>query len=80
MIHCSSTFYQFFQGFVVAWSGKKKDVSLRLVKHFSKAKEESWKKETEIAKELNGDGEGHPNIIKYCWKARSRKTGAIFPI
>lgn len=60
-------------GFVVASSEKKKDVSLRLIKHFSKAKERAWKNETEMVKELNGDGTGHPNIIKYCWNARTEE-------
>ncbi|PFX21360.1 G-protein coupled receptor GRL101 [Stylophora pistillata] len=60
-------------GFAVVWSGKKKDASLRLIKHFSKAEEEAWKKETNIVKQLNGDGEGHPNIIKYCWNSRTEE-------
>ena len=57
----------------MAWSGKKKDISLRLIKHFSKAKEEAWRKEAELVKELSGDENGHRNIIKYCWHARSTK-------
>ena len=59
-----------FQGFVVAWSGSKKNACVRLIKHFSKIKEEDWKKEVELAKELR-QGLEHPNIIKYCWHSAS---------
>ena len=43
---------------------------VRLIKHFSKIKEEDWKKEVELAKELR-QGLVHPNIIKYCWHSES---------
>ena len=59
-----------FQGFVVAWAGSKKNACVRLIKHFSKIKEEDWKKEVELAKELR-QGLEHPNIIKYCWHSAS---------
>ncbi|CAH3198973.1 unnamed protein product, partial [Porites evermanni] len=39
-------------GFVVACSGSEENSYVRLIKHFSKIKEENWKKEVELAKEL----------------------------
>ena len=44
---------------------------MRLIKHFSKVKEDAWRKEAELAKELS-DGDGHPNILKYRWHAQSK--------
>lgn len=46
-------------------------MSVRLIKHFSKVKEDAWRKEAELAKELS-DGDGHPNILKYRWQSRSK--------
>jgi len=43
---------------------------MRLIKYFSKAQEDAWRRETELVKELI-DGDGHSNILKYCWHARS---------
>ena len=43
---------------------------MRLIKHFSSAQEDAWKKETKLVKELS-DGDGQDNILKYCWHARS---------
>jgi len=57
-------------GFVVAWSGNKNDMAMRLIKYFSNAQEDAWRKETELVKELS-DGDGHANILKYCWHARA---------
>ena len=54
----------------MAWSGSKENACVRLIKHFSKIKEEDWKKEVELAKELR-EGLEHPNIIKYCWHSAS---------
>ncbi|KAJ7371684.1 Domain abundant in complement control protein, SUSHI repeat, short complement-like repeat (SCR) [Desmophyllum pertusum] len=66
-------------GFVVAWSGKRNDISMRLIKHFSRVKEDAWLKEAELAKELS-DGDGHPNILKYCWHTRSMERYPAFPM
>ncbi|XP_078372311.1 uncharacterized protein LOC144655983 isoform X2 [Oculina patagonica] len=60
-------------GFVAACSGNEKDMSVRLIKHFSKVKEDAWRKEAELAKELS-DGDGHPNVLKYCWHARNESV------
>ncbi|XP_073246489.1 relaxin receptor 2-like [Porites lutea] len=60
-------------GFVVACSGSEENSYVRLIKHFSKIKEENWKKEVELAKELR-QGLEHPNIIKYCWHSATEKS------
>ena len=66
-------FCYFFQGFVVAWSGNKNDMAMRLIKYFSHAQEDACRKETELVKELSA-GDGHANILKYCWHARSMES------
>ena len=53
----------------MALSGNKENKSMRLIKYFSKAQEDAWRRETELVKELS-DGDGHSNILKYCWHAR----------
>lgn len=63
----------------MAWSGKRNDISMRLIKHFSRVKEDAWLKEAELAKELS-DGDGHPNILKYCWHTRSMERYPAFPM
>ena len=73
--HCHHQFelfsvFFFLQGFVVACSGNKNDMAMRLIKYFSNDQEDTWRKETELVKELS-DGDGHANILKYCWHARS---------
>ena len=50
---------------------------MRLIKHFSKTKEDNWRKEAEIVKELR-TGRGHPNILKYCWHCTSVYSKQIF--
>ncbi|CAH3193166.1 unnamed protein product [Porites evermanni] len=60
-------------GFVVACSGSEENSCVRLIKHFSKIKEEDWKKEVELAKELR-QGLEHPSIIKYCWHSETEKS------
>lgn len=69
----SIIFCSFFQGFVVAWSGNKNDMAMRLIKYFSHAQEDDWRKEAELVKELS-DGDGHANILKYCWHAPSMEN------
>ena len=54
----------------MACSGSEENSCVRLIKHFSKTKEEDWKKEVELAKELRQELV-HPNIIKYCWHSES---------
>ena len=54
----------------MACCGSEENSCVRLIKHFSKIKEEDWKKEVELAKELR-QGLEHPNIIKYCWHSES---------
>jgi hypothetical protein len=53
----------------VALSGNKENKSMRLIKYFSKAQEDAWRRETELVKELS-NGDGHSNILKYCWHSR----------
>lgn len=43
-------------------------MAMRLIKYFSHAQEDDWRKEAELVKELS-DGDGHANILKYCWHA-----------
>ena len=56
----------------MACSGSEENSRVRLIKHFSKIKEEGWSKEVELAKELR-QGLEHPNIIKYCWHSASMR-------
>ena len=56
----------------MARSGSEENSCVRLIKHFSKIKEEDWNKEVELAKELR-QGLEHANIIKYCWHSTSMR-------
>ena len=57
----------------MAWSGSNNDLAMRLIKYFSHAQEDAWRKEAELVKELS-DGDGHANILKYCWHAPSMEN------
>ena len=60
----------------MACSGSEENSCVRLIKHFSKIKEEDWNKEVELANELR-QGLEHPNIIKYCWHSESMRLWQI---
>ena len=62
----------------MVWSGSNNNACVRLIKHFANIKEEDWKKEVELVKELR-QGLEHPNTIKYCWHSASTSIIDTFP-
>ena len=54
---------------MVAWTEVSENVSMCLLKWFSKSRELEWQKELDIVKALSVNG-GHINLVNYRWHSK----------